>query len=166
MSAPVAETRVTARLQPVPSAATSITSSATVMVDVVGAVRRPGVVRLPLGARVVDAVAAAGGLLPERLPVVNMARTVVDGEQIVIGAQAAVGDATRAGQSSASHRIDLNAASAAELDALPGIGPVLAQRIVEYRDAHGPFTHTRDLLEVPGIGDAKFSELSSAVMVS
>lgn len=136
------------------------------MVDVVGFVRHPGVVRLPAGARVVDAVLAAGGVLPQHQPVVNMARTVADGEQIVIGAATTATNESSGGQSPASARIDINASSAAQLDALPGIGPVLAERIVSYRSAHGPFAHARDLLDVPGIGDAKFAELAAAVSVS
>jgi competence protein ComEA len=163
LSAPVQQTTVAARL--VRSAPSPAMQS--VMVDVVGDVKRPGVVRLPSGARVVDAVAAAGGLLPRHRPIVNMARLVIDGEQIVIG-ESANGLATSVGSASAveAGRVNLNQASATQLDALPGIGPVLAQRIVEYRAAHGSFAHTRDLLDVPGIGDAKFTNLSDAVTVS
>lgn len=158
MSAPVQESPMTTKIiRTVPS-----TSTLGVMVDVVGAVRRPGVVRLPAGARVIDAVAAAGGLLPHQKPVVNMARPVVDGEQIVIGAPTAA-DAAGGSAASTPGRIDINSASAAQLEDLPGIGPVLAARIVSYRTAHGPFRHTRDLLDVPGIGDAKFAELSAAL---
>lgn len=162
MSAPVQESTVAQLVRQQPTASGSATATDTVMVDVIGSVRRPGVVRLPAGARVIDAVAAAGGLLPHRAPIVNMARTVVDGEQIVIGsgatpAQDSIGPSATAG------RIDINGASAAELDGLPGIGPVLAERIVEYRREHGRFAHVRDLLDVPGIGDAKFAELSDAI---
>ena len=165
MSAPVQESTVSRIVRQQPTASGIATAADTVMVDVIGSVRRPGVVRLPAGARVIDAVAAAGGLLPHRAPIVNMARAVVDGEQIVIGAgaaqpQHAVGPSATAG------RIDINTSSAAQLDALPGIGPVLAERIVEYRREHGRFAQARDLLDVPGIGDAKFAELADAVSVS
>lgn len=163
LSAPVQQTPVATRIiRSVPSHAAQ-----NVMVDVVGDVQRPGVVRLPSGARVVDAVAAAGGVLPRHRPIVNMARLVVDGEQIVIGGsangQAAAVASTQTGKPG---RLNLNQATAAQLDGLPGIGPVLAQRILEYRAAHGNFAHTRDLLDVPGIGDAKFTDLSAAVTVS
>lgn len=159
LSAPVPEQSVAAPvLRALPSASTG-----RVLVDVIGAVRHPGVVRLPAGARVVDAVAAAGGLLRGRQPIVNMARVVVDGEQIVVGggseSDAAVGAVAKAG----STVIDLNAATIAQLDALPGIGPVLAKRIVDYRSAHGGFAHKRDLLEVPGIGDATYARLADTV---
>lgn len=128
-----------------------------VVVDVVGAVRHPGVVRLPLGSRVLDAVAAAGGLTGGRRPGINMARKLVDGEQIVVGVSAVA-----VGASAASGRVSINSASAAQLEQLPGVGPVTAQRIVEYRTAHGPFAQLRDLLSVPGIGDAKYAQIADA----
>lgn len=167
MSAPVQESPV-ARVVTAPrSHGTPVDNATTVMVDVIGAVRHPGVVRLPTGARVVDAVAAAGGLLPHRAPVVNMARVVVDGEQLIIGA--AGGGASRlseAGSAGTMGRVDLNTASATQLDGLPGIGPVLAERIVAFRREHGRFEHARDLLDVPGIGDAKYAELADSVSAS
>lgn len=163
LSAPVQDSSINAAvLRPVPSAMASA-----VMVDVVGAVKSPGVVRLPAGSRVVDAVAAAGGLLPGREPVLNMARIVQDGEQLRVGRAASMpASAAADGAAARGGRVDLNAASAGQLEALPGIGPVLAGRIVEYRTAHGGFERVRDLLSVPGIGDAKFADLASAVTVS
>lgn len=164
MSAPVQEAPPPARIihsRPLSGAG----ASPTVMVDVVGSVRHPGVVRLPEGSRVIDAVAAAGGLLPHRVPVVNMARRVQDGEQIVIGESASMARGAVAAATPSGH-LDLNAASAAQLDGLPGIGPVLAKRIVDHRSTHGPFAHVRDLLDVPGIGDAKFTDLADGVSVS
>ena len=112
-------------------------TSSTVVVSVVGLVARPGLVTLPSGARVADAVEAAGGFLPEADPAsVNLAAVVADGEQIAVG----VPGRRPPGQGAVALRraggpVDLNTATAAELDALPGIGPVLAQRIVDYRDA-------------------------------
>lgn len=128
-----------------------------IIVDVVGEVRQPGVVRLPLGSRVLDAVAAAGGMRPGHRPGVNMARKLVDGEQIVVGVAAEQSVTPAAGG-----RISVNSASAAQLETLPGVGPVTAQRIVEYRTSHGPFGQLRDLLQVPGIGDAKYAQLVDA----
>lgn len=129
-----------------------------IIVDVVGDVRHPGVVRLPLGSRVLDAVAAAGGVKSGHRPVINMARKLVDGEQIVVGS----GMQTVAGSSAAAGRVSINSASAAQLEQLPGVGPVTAQRIVDYRTAHGPFSQLRDLLNVPGIGDAKYAQIADA----
>lgn len=129
-----------------------------IIVDVIGEVRHPGVVRLPLGSRVLDAVAAAGGVRPGHRPVINMARKLVDGEQIVVGGTTA----TPMSNSGGGGKISINSATAAQLEQLPGVGPVTAQRIVEYRTAHGPFAQVRDLLQVPGIGDAKFAQIAEA----
>ncbi len=166
LSAPVQRAQVAPRL--IRNLSTALPQ--TVTADVVGDVRRPGVVRLPAGARVVDAVAAAGGVVPHHRPVVNMARLVIDGEQIVVGAGAGTGagtGATSVGSSvGAIAQVNLNQATVEQLDTLPGVGPVIAERIVEYRKTHGSFSHTRDLLDVPGIGDAKFADMASAITVS
>lgn len=132
-----------------------------VVVDVVGAVRRPGVVRLPSGSRVIDAVNAAGGLRHGARAVVNLARVLVDGEQIVVGTPNAGGGIGN--PASSDGKVSINAASASQIEALPGVGPVLAERIVDYRTKHGPFAQVRDLLNVPGIGDAKYAQLADAV---
>lgn len=162
MSAPVAETPVpTTPLRPLTSSERAQTEY--VVVDVVGAVRHPGVVRLHLGSRVVDAVAAAGGLRRGEAPIINMARVLVDGEQLLIGSSATTSSATTSDQ--ASGKVNVNQATVGELDALPGIGPVLAQRIVDYRAKHGSFARARDLLDVPGIGDSKFGQLAEAVSI-
>ena len=140
-------------------------TSSTVVVSVVGRVARPGLVTLPSGARVADAIEAAGGLLPGTDPAaVNLAAVITDGQQISV---AVPGAAAPAGQSpsTASGPIDLNAATAGDLDALPGIGPVLAQRIVSYRQEHGPFTTVEQLSDVPGIGPALYSRLAALVRV-
>ena len=139
------------------------TSGGTLVVDVAGRVRRPGVVRLPFGARVEDALKAAGGRLPGvSLDSLNLARKLVDGEQVVVGA-AASGGGPAGGSVDA--LVDLNAADAAALDALPGIGPVLAQKIVDWRTAHGRFASVDQLREVGGIGESKFAALKAKVRV-
>lgn len=142
-------------------------TSETVVVSVVGQVARPGLVTLPSGARVADAIAAAGGLLPAADPAsVNLAAVVADGEQLAVGVPApAAGDAPAAGPADSGGLVDLNTADVAELDALPGIGPVLAQRIVEHRAQQGPFGSVDELDDVPGIGPAIAAELAELVTV-
>lgn len=141
-----------------------------VVVSVVGLVARPGLVTLLPGARVADAVDAAGGLLPEADPAsVNLAAVVTDGAQIAVGVPGAGGDpgglAGPVAGPTAGGRIDLNSATAAELDGLPGIGPVLAQRIVDHRSRNGPFRSVEQLDDVPGIGPAIAAELAELVAV-
>jgi competence protein ComEA len=140
--------------------------------SVVGQVVRPGLVTLPSGARVADAVAAAGGLLPAADPAsVNLAAVVTDGEQLAVGvpgpvaAADAPGSAAAGGTADAGGLVDLNTAGVAELDALPGIGPVLAQRIVDHRAQQGPFRTVEELDSVPGIGPAIAAELAELVTV-
>jgi competence protein ComEA len=139
-------------------------------VDVAGHVRRPGLVRLPAGSRVNDAIRAAGGVTSGAdLDAVNLARKLTDGEQVLIpgpgdpppplppGAGAAPG--APAGP------LDLNSATVEQLDTLPGVGEVTAGRIVAYRSAH-PFTTVDELLEVPGIGQRRFEQLKDLVTVT
>ena len=153
---------------PTPSVGEVAETSSTVVVSVVGLVARPGLVTLPGGSRVADAVEAAGGLREDAdAASVNLAAVVSDGQQIAVGVPGAPGVASGApptpgGGSGAVH---LNAASAAELDALPGIGPVLAQRIVDHRSEHGPFQRVEDLQDVAGIGPAILEGLTGAVTV-
>ena len=156
---------------PTPPVGEAGETSAAVVVSVVGLVVRPGLVTLPAGARVADAVEAVGGLLPEADPAsVNLAAPVDDGAQIHVGLPGAAagqvggGVAPGAGSGSAS-RVDLNAASVEALDALPGIGPVLAQRIVDHRTRHGKFRTVDQLDDVPGIGPAIAAELAELVSV-
>jgi competence protein ComEA len=146
-------------------------TSATVVVSVVGLVARPGLVTLPSGSRVAEAVEAAGGLLPEAdRASVNLAAVVTDGQQIAVGVPVAAGAAlpgggTGAGVAGTGGRLNLNTAGAAELDALPGIGPVLAQRIVDHRTREGAFTSVDQLDDVPGIGPAIAAHLAELVTV-
>lgn len=138
-------------------------AAAMVVVDVAGKVRRPGIVRLPLGSRVDDAVRAAGGPLPgASWAGLNRARKLADGEQVLVGLPPPAG---AAGAAAGDGRVDLNAADLTALDALPGIGPVLAQRIVDWRSERGRFASVDQLREVPGIGESKFAALKSKVRV-
>jgi competence protein ComEA len=139
-----------------------------VAVHVAGRVRRPGLVRLPAGSRVQDAVRAAGGTTPGAdLDAVNLARKLVDGEQVRIPArgQAATAAPPAGGpEGQPAGPLDLNTATAEQLDTLPGVGEVTAGRIVAYRTAH-PFTSVDELLEVPGIGQRRFEQLKDLVTV-
>jgi competence protein ComEA len=146
-----------------------------VLVHVVGQVRHPGVVRLPAGARVEQALAAAGGATSKAdLVRVNLARPVVDGEQIVVpkpgeamtGAAGVVGGLLGPGSTTgAAAPVDLNTAGLAELDTLPGVGPVLAQRILDWRSQNGRFSTVDELGEVSGIGEKVLENLRPLVRV-
>jgi len=141
-------------------------ASSSVVVDVTGAVRRPGIVVLDLGARVVDALAAAGGARRGvDLSTLNQARLLVDGEQIVVGRDAPPGVAASASAASvpATPLVNLNTATEAELESLPGIGPVTAQSILDWRTSNGRFNNVEELLEVDGIGDATLADLAPYV---
>ena len=136
------------------------------VVEVVGAVRRPGLQRLPLGSRVADAVAAAGGLKSGQPSAgVNLARKLVDGEQVEVGGplRSAAGQPSGSASTAATGPVDLNAATLADLDRLSGVGPVLAQRIIAWREQHGGFSSIDQLREVEGIGDRKFASLRAQV---
>lgn len=144
-----------------------------VVVDVVGQVGRPGLVSLPAGSRVADAITAAGGATPEAdVSLLNQARLVIDGEQIRVPRQgeviaaapgaAAPGAAGGAG-GGVGALVSLNSADLATLDGLPGVGPVLAQRILDWRSEHGRFTSVDELGEVSGIGDKLMSQLRPRV---
>ncbi|WP_447037377.1 helix-hairpin-helix domain-containing protein [Streptomyces sp. DSM 118878] len=156
-----------------------------VVVDVSGKVRHPGVRRLPAGSRVADALRAAGGVRPGAdLGGLNRARVLLDGEQVVVGAPAVpaapgqagaggtapggsgaggAGAAGAGGPAAAAGPVALNTASAAQLDELPGVGPVLAQHIIDYRTEHGGFRSVEELREVNGIGDRRFADLQDLV---
>lgn len=143
-----------------------------IFVHVGGAVRQPGLYRLAEGARVDDAIQAAGGVLEDAdLDALNLAAKVKDGDKVLVPAQgegegtSAGGGAPHAGGSQQGKLINLNSATVADLETLPGIGPSLAQRIIDYREKNGGFRRVEDLLEVAGIGPKKFEELRDAVTV-
>ena len=150
-----------------PGAAPADGTAELVVVDVAGKVRRPGIVRLPAGSRVVDALEAAGG--PRRgvdLTGLNLARVLTDGEQVVVGQPAPAGSAGVAAPGSAPSvgtLVNLNTATQADLETLPGVGPVTATSILEWRAEHGAFSSVDELLEVSGIGDATLAEIAPHV---
>ncbi|WP_238016477.1 helix-hairpin-helix domain-containing protein [Dactylosporangium sp. AC04546] len=160
------------RVTPAPEVAVSTaapaqpsSSPALLVVSVTGKVNRPGLVRLPAGARVADAIEAAGGPLPGTdLTGLNLARKLVDGEMVAVGVPQPPGAPAPTG-AAAGGLVNLNTATAAELQTLPGIGEVLAQRIIEFRESHGGFRAVADLRKVEGIGDAKFQQLKDRVTV-
>jgi competence protein ComEA len=141
--------------------------AARVTVDVAGKVAKPGLRELRKGARVADALAAAGGALPGTdTTALNLARPLTDGEQILVGVPApapAPGPPAAGAPAAPSPPVSLSTATAAQLDALPGVGPVLAQHIIAFRAQHGPFTSVRQLHQIPGIGPRKFATLQPLV---
>ena len=156
---------------PIPTAASThaqakATGATPMYVDVVGAVRRPGLYRLPHGSRIADALARAGGATRKaQLELVNVAAPLADGEQVVVprrGAVAAGGSSGAAG-APASGPVHLSTATAEELDMLPGVGPVTAQKIIDYRQQHGGFSSVDELDAVPGIGPARLEQLKGLV---
>src|SRR5690349_4135603 len=143
------------------------TPATTLVVHVAGKVHRPGLVRVPTGSRVADALTLAGGpLRGVDLSSLNLARQLTDGEQIVVGVPAQpTGPTTPDGTQPPTTPLNLNTATAPQLDALPGVGPVLAQRIIDYRTQNGPFTTVDQLQEVPGVGPKKFDSLKPHVRI-
>lgn len=145
------------------------TSPSAIVVDVAGKVRRPGIAVLDPGARVVDAIEAAGGARPGvDLGSLNLARLLVDGEQVVVGeaapAAAATGPPTT-GDPPAGTPVNLNTADQTQLESLPEVGPVTAQAIIGWREEHGGFTAVDELLDVDGIGEATLSRIAPLVTV-
>lgn len=148
-----------------PSARPASPSPASLIVDVAGWVRRPGVYDLAEGDRVIDALEAAGGARPDAiLTSLNLAAPLTDGQQVLVpepvrgpvAFEAAPGE-------DASGKININTADATQLETLSGIGEVLAERIIEHRESNGPFASVDDLLEVSGIGDATLAEFRDEI---
>lgn len=157
-----------APLEPVTSAPTR----RALVVHVVGAVRRPGLFRLPEGARVADAVARAGGATRRAdLAALNLAAPIVDGTQVLVprramsatGSSPAAAEAGAEDGAAAGSKVSLSSATAEDLDQLPGVGPVTAQKIIDYRTEHGPFASVDDLDAVPGVGPARLEQLRDLV---
>ncbi|MDD2360007.1 MAG: ComEA family DNA-binding protein [Syntrophaceticus schinkii] len=144
----------------------------TLGVHVAGAVNKPGVYQLGQGARVEDAVSRADPLPDADLNHLNLARRVVDGEKIYVPREGEVqtssdgsGVESTASAVESGGKININTASAAELDTLPGIGPVLAQRIIDYRTTHGQFRSVADLQKVSGIGSRRYEQLKDLITI-
>jgi competence protein ComEA len=160
---------VTAATARVPSASPAGAAHEEVVVSVVGRVARPGLIRLSDGTRVADALAAVGGALPDTdLMGLNIARRLIDGEQLLVGVAPPPGQpagSAASGTTGASGPVDLNAATLEQLDGLPGVGTVTAQRILDWRAAHGHFTSVDQLREVTGIGQARLAKLKDLVRV-
>jgi competence protein ComEA len=161
-----------APLPPPPSAGQGVTGlpSSRVVVDVVGAVRRPGLYRLAHGSRIADAIARAGGAVPKAdLAQVNLAAPLADGEQVVVPKRGASGNSAGAGAASAAPGattapVQLSTATLEQLDTLPGVGPVTAQKILDYREKHGAFSSVDELDVVPGIGPKRLDQLRDLVV--
>jgi competence protein ComEA len=157
----------TSAVVPVRPSAAKPAAAKLLVVDVAGDVRRPGLYKLPAGSRVDAAIAAAGGATAKaQVDAVNLAAPVADGEQVLVpgsGAGGAAAVSSPAG-SSPSAPLDLNSATLEQLEALPGIGPVTAQKILDYRQAHGAFHSLAELEGVPGIGPAHIAQLKGLVI--
>lgn len=163
---------------PAPSAPTSPERASaspgagtTLVISVSGRVAHPGLVRVPDGARVADVLAAAGGALPGvDVAALNLARRVADGEQVAVGVAAAPDGggapvATSTAGPAPAAKVDLNTATVAQLDALPGVGPVTAAHIVDWRTRNGRFSRVEQLREIDGIGEHRFQQLRELVTV-
>ena len=153
-----------AQVLPPPAAMTTV--EARLVVDVVGGVRRPGLYRLAQGARVADALARAGGLTRRAdRTLVNLAAPLADGEQVIVPLRVAgaAGSSSGSGSAAQAGPVHLNVATLEQLDALPGVGPVTAQKILDYRDKHGAFGSVDELDAISGIGPARLDQLRDLV---
>jgi len=136
------------------------------VVSVVGKVSTPGLVTVPAGSRVADALAAAGGAVPgAELFGLNLARRLADGEQLAVGVPASAAEPAQPGSGAPAAKLDLNTAGLEQLDTLPGVGEVTAKRIVEWRTRHGRFSTIEQLRDIDGIGTSKYSKLREQVTV-
>lgn len=152
--------------QPLAPATAEGTVQAKIFVHVAGAVSRAGVVELPAGARAQDAIEACGGFLPHAdRQAVNLAQVLQDGMQLRVptAAEQAQDTAAPAGKPAKGSKVNINTADAQGLQALYGIGPAFAQRIIDYRTEHGPFQKPEDLMQVKGIGAAKYEKLKEQI---
>jgi len=137
-----------------------------IFVDVTGAVNKPGVYTLTGKSRVIDAIKAAGDSAPGAdLSTINLARVLNDGEQIYVDSTVVNSNGVRVSKPVRSGPININRATARQLDALDGVGPVIAQRIVDYRKINGSFLTIDDLQKVSGIGAAKFAQIKAKVRI-
>jgi competence protein ComEA len=149
-----------------PTMSAGASAPSLLVVDVQGSVVNPGIYQLPLGSRVADAIKAAGGVIAgSDSSTINLARFIEDGEQIYLSEVVEQVTGSSGGSSISGGKLNLNRATESELDALPGVGPVLAKRITGYRSEHGNFGSIDELRKVTGIGPAKFRELSDFVTV-
>jgi competence protein ComEA len=181
VASPTADALLPVGVAAIASGLPSPSKASELVVDVVGKVVTPGVFTLPPGSRIVDAIAAAGGVLPHTdLTALDLARKLSDGQEIFVGvpppsgsaaisAGGVVGDDTDvgadAGESSLNPIVDINTATEVELETLPGVGAVTAQKILTWRTQHGHFTSVTQLQQVSGIGPAKYAALAGRVRV-
>jgi competence protein ComEA len=155
-----------------PAAPPAAAPAGPLVVSVSGKVARPGLVEVPAGARVADVLEAAGGALAGTdLTGLNLARKVTDGEQVAVGVPApaasepGAADPAAATGSTPAGKVDLNAATVQQLDTLPGVGPVMAQRILDWRTHNGRFARVEQLRDIEGIGERRFAQLRELVTV-
>ena len=144
----------------------STVQSSQIIVNVAGKVANPGVYSLTIGSRVIDAINMAGNQLRGvDISDINLARILIDGEQILVGAPAQVVAKKAGAKITSTNPLDINKATAAQLDTLPGIGPVTAQRILDYRNKVGHISAVDELKKISGLGGAKFEEIKSLLRV-
>ena len=152
-------------IQEIPTAATESVTTL-LIINVAGKVKNPGVYQLPPGSRVVDALEAAGQQLKGvDISDINLARVLVDGEQILIGSNRTVSSKVAAKKITKDNPLDINRATIAQLDTLPGIGPVTAQRIIDYRTKAGRINAVDELKKISGLGGVKFEEIKALLRV-
>ena len=152
-------------IQEIPTVATESVTTL-LIINVAGKVKNPGVYQLPPGSRVVDALEAAGQQLKGvDISDINLARVLVDGEQILIGSNRTVSGKVATKKITADNPLDINRATIAQLDTLPGIGPVTAQRIIDYRTKAGRINAVDELKKISGLGGVKFEEIKALLRV-